>query len=232
MALFIAGPVAGQVSGRLGSTVFAKNRYGSYIRQGTVPITSTTAFAIAAKARMTSATQAWQLLTAGQRLAWAQWGLANPTVNRLGQQIHLTGHAAFVGIYCRLTAGAFATITTPPMIPAPPPLITCTLTADLIIAGWELVYTVATLDTNDVLWMEAAVVDSAGINYIENLVRFIGVSGAAEASPYDNLTAIEARFGTLEVDNIVHLKVYVLNSLTGLLSAPLRCQATVVDTTV
>jgi len=232
MALVTAGPVVGQVSGRLGSNVFSRNRYGSYVRNGTIPITSTTEYALGAKARMTAATQAWQLLTAGQRLAWNQWGQSNPTVNRIGQSILLTGHAVFVGIHTRLAAGGFATILTPPMIPAPPPLITCALTADLVIAGWELVYTVATLDTNDVLWMEACVADSAGINYIENLIRFIGVSGLAEPSPYDNLTAIESRFGTLEVDNIVHLKVSVFNSVTGLLSAPLRCKATVVDTTI
>lgn len=231
MALFIAGPVAGQVSGRVGSVVFAKNRSGSYIRQGTVPITSTTEYAIAAKARMTGATQSWQLLSAGQRLAWSEWALANPTVNRLGQQIHLTGHAAFVGIFCRLTAGAFGTITTPPLIPAPPPLTTCSLAADIGPGAFEITFTATPLDTYDVLWIEACVVDSAGINYIENLLRFIGVSSSAQATGFDPMALIEARFGTLEVGNIIQLKVYVLTATTGLLSAPLRCQATVIDTT-
>jgi len=232
MALFIAGPVAGQVSGRIGSTVFAKNRSGSYIRQGTVPITSTTSYAMAAKARMTAATQAWQLLTAGQRLAWAEWANANPTVNRLGQQIHLTGHAAFVGIFCRLTAAALSTLTTPPILPAPAPLVTCTFDADIGPGDFDLTYTATPLGAAEYLWLEACVVDSAGINFVQNLKRFIGISAAAQASPFEQQSLVEARFGTLEVDNIVHMFVYTFSSVTGLLSAPLRVQATVVDTTV
>lgn len=232
MALIRPGGIVGQISGRIGGNVYSHNRYGSYIRNGTIPVTSTTSYALAAKARMTGGTQAWQLLTPGERLAWNEWAAQNPVVNRLGQSVLLTGHAAFVGPFCRLVAAGAATITTPPLVPAPPPLLTCSLVADLVTEGFLLTFTATPLDTNNVLWIEACVVDSTGINYIENLIRFVGVSAAAQASTFDPLTLIEARFGTLEVDNIVQLKVSVFNTLTGLLSAPLRCGDTVVDTTV
>lgn len=230
MALFVAGAVVGQVSGRVGSNVFAKNRYGSYVRNGTVPITSTTSYATAAKARMTGATQAWQGLTAGQRQAWTEWAAANPVLNRVGQQIHLTGHAAYVGNRCRLIAAGQAAISSPPTIAAPAPLLTLTGTWDIGLGNFEITYTATPLGAAEYLWIDACVTRSPGINYVENLMRFIGVSAAAQASPFDSQTLVEARLGTLIVDDIVTLYVSVFSSASGLLSAPLRVRGTVVST--
>ena len=232
MALIRPGGLVGQISGRLGGDVYSHNRYGQYVRTGTNPVTSTTSYALAAKARMTSVTQAWQSRTAAEKLAWNAWATTNPTVNRLGESIILTGHAAYVGINARLMLIGVAPITAPPIEPAPVPLTGVTLAADIGPGDFGFAFVGTPLAAADALWIEACVLDSTGINYVENYLRLVGQSGVAQASPFDPQSFIEARFGTLAVDQIIVAKVYVIDSATGLLSAPLRCQATVVDTTI
>jgi len=232
MALIRPGGLVGQISGRLGGDVFSHNRYGQYVRSGTNPVTSTTPYALAAKARMTTTSQGWQSLSAALKLAWNAWASTNPTINRLGESIHLTGHAAYVSINTRLLACAVAGITAPPIEPAPAPLLTLTLAADIGPGDFEFAYTATPLAAADYLWINACVLDSTGINYVANYLRLVGVSAAEQASPFDPQTLIEARFGSVAVDQIIVATVSVFDSLTGQLSAPLRCQATVVDTTV
>jgi len=232
MALIRPGGLVGQISGRLGGDVYSHNRYGQYVRAGSNPVTSTTSYALAAKARMTSVTQGWQSRTAAQKLAWNAWATTNPTINRLGESIHLTGHAAYVGINTRLLSCGVVQITTPPIEAAPAPLATLSLAADIGPGVFEFAYTTTPLAAADYLWINACVLDSTGINYVENYLRLVGVSAAAQASPFDPQTLIEARFGAVAVDQIIVATVSVFDSLTGQLSAPLRCQATVVDTTV
>lgn len=232
MALIRPGGLVGQISGRLGGDVYSHNRYGQYVRAGTNPVTSTTPYALAAKARMTSVTQTWQGLSAAEKLAWNAWANTNPTINRLGESIHLTGHAAFVGLSARILAVPTGIQTTPPIVPAPLPLISLTFTADIGPGVFEFAYNATPLPATSRLWINACVLDSAGINYVENYLRLVGTSASAQASPFDPQTLIEARFGELQVGQIIVATVSVIDLDDGQLSAPLRCQATVIDTTV
>ena len=232
MALIRPGGLVGQISGRLGGDVFSHNRYGQYVRAGTNPVTSTTSYALAAKAHMTSATQSWQGLTAAQKLAWNAWSTTNPTLNRLGETIHLTGHAAFVGLNARILAIPTGIQTDPPIVSAPTPLISLSLTADIGPGAFEFAYNATPLPATQRLWIKACVLDSTGINYVENYLRLIGTSASEQASPFDPQTLLQARFGELQVGQIIVATVSVIQIEDGQLSAPLRVQATVIDTTV
>jgi hypothetical protein len=229
-AIFTPGPLAGAISGSIGGSTYSHNRGGPYIRRRATPVTSTTQAAMAAKNRMAAGSQAWQALTAGQRLAWKEWALENPALNALGQTITLTGHQAFCGNFSRCQTAGVATLTAPPITPAPTPLATTSITGDIGVGTIELTYTATPLGATEYLWLVANVANSAGINYVENTKRFIGISAAAQASPFDYQTLIEAVFGTLVVDQIVHMFSHVFDSATGLLSTPQRDQVTVVST--
>lgn len=230
MALVRTGGEVGQISGRIGAHVWSHNRYGSYVRQGTIPVTSTTEHALAAKARLTAASQAWQSLSAPRKLSWNAWAAQNPTLNRLGQSIILTGHAAYVGLYARLESIQIGHKDDPPIDPPPAPLTGLTVTADVGAGDVALVYTPTPMVVPENLYIEACVVTSQGINFIQNFIRLIGRSGAAEPSPFDIETIVEDRFGTLQVDQILHVIVAVCDTSTGLLSAPRRAKATVITT--
>jgi hypothetical protein len=230
MAKFTPGIAVAAVSGSTGGTVFSHNRYGAYMRTRAIPVKSTSDAALNAKQQLAQASQAWQTLTAAQRLSWNGWALTNPIVNTLGFKQVLTGHAAYVGLNSRLAHDGIAAITDPPVVPAPTGLITAVQDGDIGIGNFDLEFTASPLAANEKLWMKAALVDSAGINYVQNILRFIGTSAAAETTPFDNQALVEARLGTLIVGQYVHMSVQVFDDETGLLSAPRQSTVIVTET--
>lgn len=221
MAKFTPGPTVAALSGSIGGTVYSHNRGGAYIRNRSIPITSTTEFALNAKARLATASTAWQNLTDAQRAAWLQWALQNPVTDTLGFPRHLTGHQAYVALTVRLAIIGAAAVDTPPINPAPDGLLTILQDGDIGVGDVDLVFTATPLGANALLWIQAAVTNSQGINNVNNLYRFVGVSPAAQTSPFDDQALIETRLGTLIVGQKLHVKVSVLDDVSGLLSLPL-----------
>lgn len=231
MAIFTAGLAVGQISGRVAGSVYSHNRGGPYIRNGTIPVTSTTPAAIAAKTRLASVSQDWQDLSAAVRLAFRTWAQANPVTNRLGKSITLTGHQWFVALNTRLEQAEQTPIVVPPDQPAPTALASLTLSADIGPGTFDLTYTATPLDTDDMLRVFACVEESAGVRFVRNKLRIIGFSAAAAASPMDIEALIAAKFGAPQVGDVVHVAVDVLDTLTGLISPSLIDSAEVIDTT-
>jgi len=230
MAKFIPGPAVASVSGSVGGTVFSRNRGGAYMRNRAVPITSTTSYALAAKTRLADASQDWQGLTAAQRASWRALADSQPVINSLGAQVRLTGHQLYVGVNSRLAADGQSAITDPPIIPAPDPLTSMSATYDIGTGAMEITFAPTPLPAGVKLWILAALTNSPGINFVQNLLRFIGTSAAAQASAYDYETLITARLGAPVVGQQVHLQVATFDTATGLLSGVLRADGTVVST--
>jgi len=224
MALFTPGPLAGQVSGRVGSSVFSHNRGGTYIRNGTIPKKVLSPAAIAAKARLTTLSRQWQAIAADDRMAWTTWAATNPITNRLGGKTVLAPHMAYMQLNARLNLGGFAEISLPPITPAPAPLTSLSL-ACAAGAGTAVLTTAPTpVGATLALWVEAAVVDLPSQTYLENIWKTIEVSSINQATGMDVAATLENRFGSMMEGQIVHVRVSVIDSLTGLLSGPLYAQ--------
>lgn len=230
MALIKLGPMVGQASGSIGATVFSHNAGGSYTRQRSIPTVSTTAPALAAKARLGGQSTAWKALTDAERLTWKQWAAANPSLNRLGDSRILPANAAYIGLASRMDLIGETPAVAPPVIPAPQPLLTLTGTWDIGIGDFEIAFTPTPLGATEKLFIRATVQNSDSINYVNNLLRYVGVSAAAQATDYDAQAQIEAVFGTLLVGQIVTMFVHVVSDANGQLSPPLRVEGTVVST--
>lgn len=230
MAKFTPGPLIGEIRGSIGCITFTRARYGAVARVRVKPVVSGTAQAQNAKGRFTTATQSWQSLSAAQRLAWNEWAQTNPITGSLGDSQVLTGHAAYVGNYVRALLVVGTPLLVPPIVPAPVGLATLALTADIGLGGVEIAYTATPTGANDLLWIQAAVVDSGGIVYVKNLLKLAGVSAGAEASPFDVKALIEARIGSLIVGQTLHVAVSIINDESFLLSGPLVDSAVVVTT--
>lgn len=230
MAKIQFGPAIAAASGSIGGVVFSHGPYGPYIRRRAIPTISTTSYAMAAKARFTAASQAWQGLPAASQEAWRQWALTNPVTDTLGMAQPLSGVVAFVGNHCRAAIYGTAPLTDPPVVAAPAPLGSLTLGADIGIGDVDLTFTPTPTGANDHLWIDACVVDSPAIKYVGNYLRHIGESPGAAASPYIFEALVAARFGTLQVGQTLHVRVAILNDTTYQLSAPLVDSAVVVST--
>jgi len=230
MALIKLGPMVAEVSGKIGGAVYARNRGGAYVRDWTKPLSSTTSYALAAKSRLTALSQAWQGLTDNQRAAWKAWAQANPVINRLGESRVLSGSQAYVQINGVLGAIGSSYVDVPPGGTAPAALTSLVVDADIGAGDFDLTYTATPLAADDKLYIQACRVASAGVTYVNNLLRLIGVTASAQASPFDVESLFEARFGTPNVGDTVHFAVSVVDSVTGLLSQPIRGSAVVTTT--
>jgi len=224
------GPIIGDASGRLGTVIAARNRGGAYLRNGTKPLTSTTQYALAAKALLGTLSQNWQELTATQRASWTAWAQSHPVLNRLGESRVLTGSQSYVKINAVIDNAGGTIIDVPPVGTAPDSLITLTVEYDIGTGNKEIAYTATPLAATDVLYVRACVANSAGIVYVTNMLRLIGVSAAAQASPFDIETLFDARFGEPNVGDSVHVAVAVCNADTGLVSPQLRASTVVIST--
>lgn len=85
------------MSGSVGGTTHARNRYGFYVRNRTKPVNPNTDRQNAIRAALASLTQRWsQILTADQRTAWNLYGNSVVMKNALGEDIFLTGFNHFI----------------------------------------------------------------------------------------------------------------------------------------
>ncbi len=230
MAIFTPGPAVAAVSGSIGGTVFSRNRGGAYMRNRAVPVDPNTAYQIAVRAVLANQSQAWAALSDAQRQAWESWATQNTVTNALGNQIRLSGHQAFVQINSRLDFVDATTFSVPPITSAPLGLDSISLTSDIGTGTFEIAFTATPLAADVGLWYNAAIVSSAGIRYVKNLLRFAELTSSAETSPTDVEAAIAARLGTLSVGQTVHVRAAAFDNLTGLLSFPLSASSVVIDT--
>jgi len=97
MALVKFGAGIVGMSGSIGGTTFARNRYGSYARSKTKPVNPNTSNQSAVRAAVSYVTELWHnTLTAAQRTAWGAYAQAVAMTNRLGETTYLTGFNHFV----------------------------------------------------------------------------------------------------------------------------------------
>lgn len=87
------GPLgATQASGSFGGGVWARNRFGMYIRNHTVPVDPASARQQTVRAAMAQLITRWsQTLTGVQRTAWALYGSSTAMKDKFGADIYLTG---------------------------------------------------------------------------------------------------------------------------------------------
>lgn len=218
MAIFIPGVAVSQASGRVGGTIFSRNRGGAYMRNGSIPNTVTTLFAQSIKAITAAQSQAWAALDEGEREQWVEWAAQNPVINRLGQSRTLSGHQAFVQINARLVYGGFTALDSPPIGAAPAPFVPGVITAEAGPSVATVAYTPTPAPAGVAVQCFAYLANSPGVAYVKNRLALVTTSDAAAASPLDIAADVEARFGTLQAGQTLHIALRALDSTSGLVS--------------
>ena len=219
MAIIIPGVAVSQMSGRVGGTIFSRNRGGAYMRNGSIPSTVTTWFAQHIKAITAAQSQAWADLDDEIQEQWREWATQNPVINRLGQSRTLSGHQAFVKLNARLVYAGFTAITSPPIGAAPAPFAPDSVTLDVATKKAEIAYTPTPAPAGVAVQIYAYLANSPGVSYVKNRLALVYTSDAPAASPANIWPDLEARFGTPQVGQILHFALRALDTTTGLVSA-------------
>lgn len=226
---FTPGIAVGALSGSIGGSTASHNKGGPYFRTRAIPTNPSTAAQLNQRARLATTSQNWRDLTNAQREAWNEWGRQNPITDSLGQSIMKSGHQSYVGLNTRILLDAGTVLVVPPVVAAPDALLTAVQTGDIGSAPFTLAFTAALISGNKVE-LDAAVVNSAGKKYVENLYKHISFSSVDESSPWDNQSAIEAVLGTMTVGQTLHVKAAQFDPATGLASPPLHTSVVITDT--
>ena len=230
MAKYLAGNLAGMISGKVGNIVFSHGRYGPIIRTRVKPVITTSSFTEGTRNKLTQCSQAWAALTENAKLAWNTWAQSNPITDRLGTSQTLSPHAAYNQINCRRLIYPGTLSSAPPIGSNPAALTGATVTYDIGAGDVAITCAPFPFPANCTPWVEAAVTNSAGIRYTKNLRKFIGYNTNNNVNPFVIQAITEARFGTLIVGQTLHLWIYMYDSATGLLSAPLYKSGLIVTT--
>lgn len=88
----------GDLSGKIGGTVFAKTRAGSIARRWAQSVKPSTQAQIDVRTSMTAASAAWRSLTGSQRSAWENIATAVVNKNRLGETIAISGQQLYCSV--------------------------------------------------------------------------------------------------------------------------------------
>lgn len=116
-------------SGKLGGQVYARNRYGNYVRSLTKPVNPNSSRQQEARSNLASLVERWRdILTSDQRAAWNVYAAAISWVNQLGESITLSGFNHYVRSNAALLAAGGAVVDDGPTeltLPAADPVFAC-----------------------------------------------------------------------------------------------------------
>lgn len=227
MAKMTAGPLAGVVSGKLGTVVFSRGRYGSYMRVRTMPTKVQTAATLEAQGRLSFLSKAWANMDPEEKLAWGTWAQTNPVTDRLGASQVLHAAAAFNQINARILKAGGTAVDLPPVAASPPGLLTASVVSDVSSNTVTIAFTASPLAANNCLAVWAAGIDAPGRENYKSFRKLIAVSAAAQATAYNVETFFEGRFGSKVAGQRIFLDLEVWSKVTGLKSSTLSCSCIV-----
>lgn len=102
MALIKFGAFMTDLSGKVGGTIFSKNRGGNYAKNLVIPNNPATAAQSRIRGIFSTLSSQWKSLTEQQRNSWSESAINFPRINRVGDQIILAGNALFVSLNAAL----------------------------------------------------------------------------------------------------------------------------------
>jgi len=221
------GPIVGQASGSVGALTMSRNRYGNYGRQRSIPVQPDTLKQQNARTRFGALSADWATLGAPNHLAWKIWAQNNPIVDVLGDKRVLTASAAYVAMNCRLNLIGEPTSDSPPTVPSPAALNSCSIVVSKASNNALVTFTPTPLGTNNGIFVRACKPVVGTINYVKNLMRFAACSGKAQTTDY-SVGNLDGILGTLTIGEWCVFWVHVLDEVNGAISPPRQVRTQVV----
>lgn len=226
MALITPGALVGQISGRIGGTIFSHNQGGNYVRNGTIPSNPQTAAQTEIRAITASNAAAWQALATAGKDSWNSWAESNAGaeyVNRLGLINALSGQQAYVRINNRLAYAGQVPITAPPSGAEPVAVTAFSMTYENDAPNITITFPTlapAVPGASEVVQIAMTQPMAPGrTRYQTNALRLVYTSAVNTAAvPADLATAYTARYGYAPVASLIGAAARTLDVGTGMIT--------------
>lgn len=134
--------IVSAASGSVGGCTYSRNRYGSYIRNRSIPVNPASAAQNAVRGALATLVARWtSTLTTSQRTLWETWAINTPQVDALGNPITLTGQNAYIMMNTLRIQTGTAIIDIAPTIFAnaaltPPTIVSATASTEVLSIGF------------------------------------------------------------------------------------------------
>jgi hypothetical protein len=223
MALIkFGGGVAG-ISGKIGGTVFGRNKAGAYARNWAKPVNPVTPSQSQVRSIFGNASAAWGALIPAKRDVWNSYAATLERLNRFGEAYVPSGRQIFLESYNSNAQAGMAPLTDPIVGATPPPaaeglVLTATVTAGVLTA-LGLAWTSPGSGSPQMLIIEATPPRPDTKTNVNNEYRQIAVE-PTDGSPAVLLANYTSVFGnTATVGDVIRIRVTTLDGETSLRSA-------------
>jgi len=220
MALIKFGALITDFSGKIGGTIFSKNRGGSYAKNRVVPNNPATPSQSLVRGRFGSLSSQWRTLTQAQRDSFTAATGNFPKSNRIGDTIQLAGNALFVALNSALLAVGEAIITSAPAAAGVTEFLITSLTSALTDTASRLKVSADAIDPElqaDMLVQVFATPPvSPGISNLNSKFKQIGIFSASQLStPVELGNQWSAVFGEFVIGARIGVRLVPVNITTG-----------------
>jgi hypothetical protein len=220
------GNIVADARGKLGGVVYSRNRGGAYVRSKVTPVNPQSPYQLAVRARLADLSGRWHAdLTEAIRLQWEAFATAHPRVDVFGEQRVLSGLAMYQALNGIALGGGGARMDGPPVDLDVVALTAMTAELDTSTPLLNITFAGTPLGAGIKLYVWATPAISSTRTFWKPQLRFLGVSAAAQASPFDAMAMWNARFGsTPNPDEAVGLLVATVDVLKGAVSVGLSAK--------
>ena len=224
MAKIKTSALVADIKGTVGGNVFAANKGGNYVRRYKKPTNANTAKQQAVRDLFGAMTGLWRGLTEIQRNSWNEGAVNFPYQDTLGETRIYSGQQLFNKLNNNLVQAGLPTLTTCP-IPQSFPSIqidgivntvtTNVLTIDLLFDGDDEV----PADYN--LIVQATTSLSSGVSAPQQglFKKLDSWASGVSTSALDIVSSYNAEFGALILNDTIFVQVFIVNEISGEVSA-------------
>lgn len=216
------GNIIVDMRGKISGNVYSKNKGGTYSRTRVVPTNPQTSYQTTRRSILTSLSQAWRGLTAAQRTSWINAVGNYKRINRVGDQINLSGNSLYVSLNKNLQDVGIAANAS-----APAPASVDTVTVSTFVADTTAQTFILTLGgavpANTSLKIFVTETLSAGVNSPGTKLRMLTYASATDGPGITMTTEYLARFGAIgAAGSKIFYELVPVNETTGQLGAPVK----------
>jgi len=215
MAKILFGALLADARGKVGGTVFSRNKGGAYMKNKVTPLNPRTIAQVAIRNLLAALSAAWRNLTAAQIAAWNAAVLNFPRTDIFGASKTPTGKNLYVGLNANLNSVGAASISAVPAPGAVASIESASLTAAAGAGTFTVVFGPSPVPADSAFIVEATPSYSAGRSFVNSLFRQISFLDAAATTPAVLAAAYAAKFGAMSAGSKVSVRITGVNKLTG-----------------
>lgn len=210
--------------GKLGGTVFSRNKAGAISRNWVKPANPKTTYQSSVRAQMASVSVDWRGLSESDRLGWNAAGGSGDWsyLNKMAETKNPSGFQLFMKLNLSLITAGFAGISVAPAkveltsVVAKESVTSVTGPGD-IYDQWDVSWDAATPDigANERIVVSCSGPVSAGRGSFSNMKKIAVLTPGAGIKAVSFSSEFDDRFGYPSVGQKVFTRIEVLNTLTG-----------------